>query len=370
MLRKLLFFSFIFLVFISKAGFSEDNLIIRVLIAQNISSFYIYAKDLKISSEDALLKDNLEHVKIFAQNSSIYINKKPIKVSKILLSSSDYIWINKKAYKGNIRIILNSKSKLDAVNTLPFEEYISGTVAGEMPSKWPIEALKAQAITARSYAYYALMQKKNVAKNYDIRSTIHDQVYEGGHIPQKITDAVKATKGMIISFRGKPVKARFHSTCGGQTETSDHVWGENDVHKSISDPFCKASPHRNWNQKMTSIQIASRLKKSGFNTGKIKSIQLEKFDNNRVAAVSIHGTNETLSLTSNDFRKYMGFSQIKSTDFTTQKNGNDFVFAGHGFGHGVGMCQWGAKGMAENGYSYIDIIKYYYPRTVIGKTTD
>lgn len=361
------------LILIPSTGFGSSFM--RVLIEENSPSISVYAKKFFLY--------DLERDKITEPTEIIgRITLKPgIKMiaddrqtgwRKIKLSSRNSpIWINGKSYQGDVIINQSSKSGLNAVNQLPLEKYVAGTLAGEMPSNWPLEALKAQAVTARTYAIYVTGERRsaNNKAKYDVRSTVEDQVFKGSpNINDKIRTAVESTSGETLYYHNKPIKTRFHSTCGGETEISINVWGEKDVSRSITDPYCKKSPHKNWTMNLNAGEIALQLERHGFNPGNILSIETEKFEkSNRVAAVSIKGSKQTVSLNGNDFRRFMGFGKIKSTIFDVFKNGPNFIFKGKGFGHGVGMCQWGAKGMAERGYSYKDILNFYYPGTELKK---
>jgi stage II sporulation protein D len=347
---------------------------IRVRIADGVPSISVYGKEVAIINDAGRgeeIKIN-ERAVISAGKSSLLINGKDTALQKIKLVSRDgLIWINGKSYAGDVTIEKTWAAKTTAVNTLPLEKYMTGILAGEMPTSWPAEALKAQAVTARTYALYVMNERNQTGANasFDIKSTVEDQVYSGSpHVNQKVADAVRLTEGEILTFHNKPVKTRFHSTCGGQTETSIHVWGENDVSKRTDDPYCKNSPYRNWQVTLSSGELSSALQNNGFDPGYIKSLGVELHnDSGRVAAVLIGGSKQTISLTGNDFRRCVGFGKIKSTLFTVVQKGNRFVFTGKGFGHGVGMCQWGAKGMAEKGLSYKDILNFYYPGTEIKK---
>jgi stage II sporulation protein D len=357
MLKRLLLLALIILL--PTTGLANTTNI-RVKIADNKSSIDVYT-------------NRLGKTTFRATGPAIEANGKRISQKKISLSGDGgLIWVNGKSYLGEIIIEQTSPLKLTAINTLPIEQYVAGTLAGEMPGSWPLEALKAQAVTARTYALYVTNEKrmKNSKSSFDIRSTIEDQVYKGGpNVNSKVVKAVGSTAGETLMYHNKPIKTRFHSTCGGKTETSIHVWGETDISKRINDPYCKNSPHNNWTATFTSNEISNRLRKHGFKPGNIELINIETHsESGRIAAASIHGSSQTISLTGNDFRRYLGFGKIKSTLFTISKKGSTFTFSGRGFGHGVGMCQWGANGMASKGHTYKDILNFYYPGTEIKKS--
>lgn len=273
------------------------------------------------------------------------------------------IRFNGKTYSGELKFVKDGPGTVTAINILPLEEYLSGLVASEMPKDWPIEAIKAQSVAARTYA---LFQKKPSAE-YDVESSVLDQVYNGkisGN--ERVKNAVKDTEGEVLKKDGRLVKTFFNSTCGGQTETALNVWGDKNLFTSIADPYCARSPYSSWTYSMETSRLVAKLKTAGFQLDRIKNIQVETNpDNPRAATVVIETGGQTLFLRASDFRKMVGFQELKSTWFTAEMRGNSILLSGHGFGHGVGMCQWGAKGMAETGKSYREILGFYYPGTEI-----
>lgn len=368
----------IFLIFgISSSG-NASTPIIRVLILKDSPEIRIYSKTdvaiYKLNGNAAPPPIVTKRAAVTVKREGIEINGRQTTWKRIAVSPmhDSLIWLNEKPYKGDIVIKKMPHLTVSAVNILPLEKYVEGILHGELPANWPTEALKAQAVAARSYALSTLDEKKNTktpSGDYDIKATIEDQVYKGSpHSGSKPALAVKGTRSEIITYHNKPIKARFHSSCGGQTETSIHVWGEPDISRSIPDTYCKNSPHNTWKTHLTSQDITQKLKQHGFDPGYVRSIKPEKFDNGgRIAAVAIHGDKQTISLTGNDFRKFLGFTKIKSTLFAISKTDSGFTLTGKGFGHGVGMCQWGAKGMAERGHNYREILDFYYPGTTVKK---
>lgn len=251
------------------------------------------------------------------------------------------------------------------VETIGLETYLIGVVAAEMPASFHIEALKAQAIVARTYALNKIQEGKVLT------DTISTQVYKDNNqlkktwgndftkYYNKVKNAVDATKGLIVTYQGKYIDAVFHSTSNGYTVDAKDVWG-NDVPylKSVSSPFdLSASSFL----KETTKQIQEIEKSLGISITPNSQIQiLQKDENGRVLKVQI------------DERIYSGVEMrtklgLRSTDFEIIMNDNSITFRTKGFGHGVGMSQYGAQGMANNGYNYQQIIKHYYTNVDIVK---
>lgn len=269
-----------------------------------------------------------------------------------------------KKYVGRLDFFDNGDSTLTAVNVLPMEEYLVGLVKSEMPSDWPIEAVKAQAVAARTYA---LFQKKakldgRLGSVYDVESSVLDQVYGGSSEDVRVRKAVESTSGEILVRHGDPIKSFFNSTCGGQTELAINVWGEESLFPSIKDRYCKRSPHYSWTYSISKPALAEKLRVKGFLADDVANITIENRKSNpRAGIVMIDTGLNVFFIQGSDFREMVGYNNLKSTWFNVKIEDDKVVFEGHGYGHGVGMCQWGAKGMAEAGKNYRQILHFYYP---------
>ena len=255
------------------------------------------------------------------------------------------------------------------VSNVPIEEYIVGVVAGEMPIDFEIEALKAQAVAARSYVMVHM--ERNLKKEYDVVDTVQNQVYlnkedlkqvwQNSYTEKinKIKKAVLETKGEYISYNGKVAEALFFSTSPGKTENSEEIF-KNKVEylRSVESKWDEISPVYTTNKtykleefyNLLGLEFNEKLNIEVTNktsTGRIKNI---KINNKEFSGSSVCSK---LSL--------------KSTYFEIIKYDNKVIIKNKGYGHGVGMSQYGAQGMALGGYSYIDIIKHYYTGIEIKK---
>lgn len=279
--------------------------------------------------------------------------------------------VNGAVTTGALEIVRDHNARLAAISTLPIETYVAGVMAKEIQASWPAETLKAQAIASRSYVLSKL-GGATLRSAYDVVTTVEDQVYDGAaFVAPAIAEAVRVTEGQVLSQNQQIVRAYFHSTCGGQTEHASAVWGEHGAWapEIVRDPFCKKSPHRSWHSVLTQEELQTRLAAAGYVTPDIRQIELTpETDGVRVAQVTLVTTGEPLQLPTNMFRKIVGYDQVKSAWFDARHTRTGWSFAGHGFGHGVGMCQWGAKGMADAGHSYRDILQFYFPGTEVVKT--
>jgi stage II sporulation protein D len=285
----------------------------------------------------------------------------PEKVTSPLLVESweSPLSVNGKAYRSAIEVH-NVLGRLLAVNVVKMDEYLYGVVASEISGGWDPAALKAQAVAARTYAYYHIMNNKE--SFYDLDATNSFQVYGGVSVENEaVRRAVDTTAGEIAVFDNKPILAYFHSTCGGRTINSRYVWGNSDLKylRGVRCEYCKRSPHYAWEEKISLYDIRLHLSRKYHGVGPVNGISLRKADG-RVISVVVTHRNGTVKMTGNEFRLLFPEKKIRSLSFEAYKENDGLVLHGHGWGHGVGLCQWGAYGMALKGKSYRDILKYYY----------
>ena len=279
-------------------------------------------------------------------------------------SSDAAISQNGRRLRGTLEIIRQKDLTLLVINHVALEEYLRGVLSKEAPDYWPPEALKAIAIAARTYAVCRRFAKESV--DYDVSGDVMSQDY-GGKTAEKAatTRAVKTTAGWIVMYRGKLFPTFYHSTCGGRTEHA-RVMGKFDLEPlrgGIACSFCSASPFFSWQRRLTKADVNWALRKSPYGSiGPIRDVQVTKrTGSGRVEELTIMGGQRTLRLTGYDARALFGFDVLRSPLFSVQPVGDAFVFDGHGWGHGVGMCQWGAAELARRGCSAAEILAYYYP---------
>ncbi|MFH1853704.1 MAG: SpoIID/LytB domain-containing protein [Candidatus Omnitrophota bacterium] len=280
---------------------------------------------------------------------------------KILPESDASIYVNNRQFRGTIDIIKNENNKLFVVNHVDLEEYLYGVLYHEVNHNWPIEVLKAQAITARTYALYQRLVTKS--KYYDLTADIYSQVY-GGRTSEKLrtTRAVKLTQGLVLTYESKIFPSYFHATCGGNTTDASTLWNlDISVLRGRPCNFCDISPHYTWHKELTIDYIQSRLKEAGYDIV-IVSIEILKRDSSgRILDLLIKGKDKDIKLSGNKFRLIIEPNIIRSSNFEIEIRGKYITFRGRGWGHGVGMCQWGAFNMASQGWKVEAILEYYYP---------
>lgn len=304
---------------------------------------------------------------------ALSINGKPISSKDIVLRpvanfSSNVVIFNGKKYRGALEVKRNNAGSLLVLNNILIDDYLLGTVPSEMLPTWPKAALEAQAVAARTYALYS--KGTHSSDGYDLCATTHCQVYEGvANESSTTTAAVNATKGYVITHQGKPICSVFHSSSGGRTDDAENVWGGYVPYlRSVADDD-KQSPFNSWTVTFTGAEVQKKLAGAGKNIGNLKSVQQINAGNNgneRQVTVRFVGTAGSVDLSGVKLRSIFG---LKSGMVTVRANGgaSEVVFSGHGFGHGLGMSQYGAKAMAEKGKSWQEIINHYYTNVDINK---
>jgi len=237
----------------------------------------------------------------------------------------------------------------------------------EVSHHWPMEALKAQAVAARTYALYSI---NPAGKPYDVTNDIYSQVYGGKSSERYRTDlAVEHTRGQVLTYNGRLIPAYFHATCGGMTEDAHELWNVDDIPplRGVPCSFCQNSPHMHWKKNFRLKNIQDALNLHGYKVGSIKEISIvDKDRSERINHLKITQKNgQDLVIRGKDFRDLMGPNVIMSNNYEITMRGYYVDLAGKGWGHGVGMCQWGALGMARQQFNYKQILAYYYPQAAL-----
>lgn len=252
------------------------------------------------------------------------------------------------------------------VNWIDLEDYVAGVVSGEVGAKWPIEALKAQAVAARTYVLYKKVE--NQLQPFDVVAGVQDQVYHGhSSRAESVLKAVATTKGQVVTYAQRPIFAAYSSTAAGPTEDALYVWALDLPYlKGVDCPFDQQAPRYDWRTSFTFDYLEQQLRKEGFDVGKVATFTPYTFTpSGRVDRVRLLHSRGEIILRGQDLRRVVGYSKIFSTQFSIESFGPEVVVVGHGAGHAVGMCQWGMREMAELGYDYQSIVRHYYPGTTL-----
>ena len=272
--------------------------------------------------------------------------------------------LNKNKYTGTFEILPGANS-FNIIELTPLENYLYGVLPHEMHHTWALEALKAQAVAARTYTLKSI--EKKAEEPFDLYSDVRSQMYKGSaQVYDSVKKAVDQTNGQVLSYKGELFFTYYHGNCGGGT---DHVeiWNEKAPHiKPLAGASCKFDTHSksfNFSQDITKT-VAEKFARSQGLKGSLKSIKIaKKTSTGRANLLVLKTANGSKQVRCADFRAYTGIRSCKITKLTV---GSTKVHVeGHGYGHGIGMCQDGAHGMAKQNYTYKQILKQYYPGSTL-----
>jgi len=369
--RKCCLISILFIcIFQSESVFASREPIIRVLISKNNNLRIRSDRSIPLTIEGKFFSSKKIKgltLKNEKNRKILYFDKNKQKKydlksnQKFQVSSSDGrgIWVGQKRFSGKLNLFVLD-SEILVVNVLGIEKYLSSVVGSEMPAKWPIEALKAQAIASRTYA---LKQKGN--NLFDIDSTQKNQVYNGLESrTYKTIRAVKSTRSLVLTYKNKLINALFHSSSGGMTENSQDVWKNKYPYLSSVKDFDKNNPKFRWQKKISSNELINLFPKIGglknieildiTSTGRVKNVKLiGAYGSDQISGVVLR---KRLGLKSN-FVRFKFFEEKLNNKFPTKQG---LIVFGQGSGHGVGMSQWGAKYLASRGQKAERILKHFY----------
>lgn len=287
-------------------------------------------------------------------------------------SGAGELALDGRRYRGALEL-RHKSGGLTAVNIVPVDDYLRSVVPEEMPTDWPAEALKAQSVAARSFSLAS--RGRHASEGYDLCTTTHCQLYTGTAAEKTAsTAAVRATRGEVLTYGGKPIEALFHTDSGGMTENSEDVWGGHVPYlRAVRDAQIKTLP---WTKTITRADLERKLAAKGHAIGKVRSIALsplaigraakDRTASGRVKTMTVKGTKGAATLSGTTWRSLLG---LKSTLFDAKLTKDAVTFTGYGSGHGLGISQWGAKRLAESGKSYAAILSHYYTGVTLQKNS-
>ncbi len=318
---------------------------------------------------DTLTKKELQKISadkyIDFDVASLQANSIEIRGDKIALKNLQ-VSVNGKTYFGGIKI-LKKGSTMTVINIAPVEEYLCGVVPNEMIQSWNLEALKAQAVAARTFVLKNRHRHKS--EGYELCTTTHCQVYDGTRTFANTNMAITMTYGEVLYQGGRTVDAPFHADSGGMTESAENVWGKNVAHlQAVAEDETKTQA---WTVKFKVNDFSARM---GSAFGNLQSFKLtpltigksaaDRTTSGRVKTFQIIGSKKTVTMKSDEARRKFS---LPSTLFDVKIENGEAIFSGYGKGHGVGLSQYGAKHYAEQGWTYDKILAHYYRGATIKK---
>jgi stage II sporulation protein D len=283
-----------------------------------------------------------------------------------LLARRGLLRVGARDYSGTVEAWRGPDGLL-LVNELPLEEYVAGTVRAEASEKWPAESLRAMAVVARTFGVF--LQQRNAGKPYHLFASSLHQNYAGRvEAGAPAAEAARATAGQVLTWQGSVFPTFYHSDSGGFTEPPQLVFSGDGIPPlpGVRDEFAVESPNYSWAVTLPLTAIGARLRQGGLELGDVTSLTVvERSSSLRALRVAVEHSRGTATLKGTDFRRLVGYDVLKSTLFVPVVQDGSVRFEGRGWGHGAGLSQFGAKGMADRGYTYREILAHYYPGTAL-----
>ena len=298
------------------------------------------------------------------RDGSLMIGETAVRATQMTLMALDEapLQVADRAYRGAVLISAEGDGTIRVVNTVDLETYLLGVLPSEMPSRWPLEALKAQAVAARTYAL--ARRKANQGRPYHVAATTADQVYAGWMKPMgNVEAAVKQTRGIAMFHEGRLFTAYFHRTCGGHTADAARVLSAPDAAfiQGVPCPFCTDSKYYTWRAEIPRDELESLLHAAGYDLPTSYTLSLRTSGaEGTVEQVVFRGGGRRLLVPGARFREICGADRIKSQRFDAVLEADALIVEGRGWGHGVGLCQYGARGAALAYWPYDAILAHYY----------
>jgi stage II sporulation protein D len=369
---------------------AEPRFWVRVLLFDDISEFTLSAEngftvaDVKTGAVGRFGK-NTQAVLAAPMNGGILIGEHVFGPEIEIRPAEPFVFgLDNSAWRGNLRLTLNADARsMQAVNDVPLESYLAGVIGEEMPSYWEAEALKAQTVAARTYCLF-IKYRFGPGRSWDLRRTQANQVYGGLNAESPMVwDAIRATEGLVLVCDQpdgpKIFPAYYSSTCGGHTENSANVFGDSYVSLvGVPCPHCRDITRPTfftWSSPAFDAEQASRAITTRYDHLRIldRIVAIEPGevtpyeDFVRLASLRLTGSNgRTRNLRAEDFRLTVDptGTRIRSNSYRIERRKNAWAFVdGRGFGHAVGLCQYGAEGMARKGADFRTILKFYFPNS-------
>ena len=362
-------------------GLDSQEGIIRIGVLENARSFNLGCEGglvlVELNSGRTLKLDARTVYMVAASAKGVSVAGKILK-PPLRMTSSDkgkYIRINGKRYRDAFLIKKSSKGGIHVINELGLDGYVFGILPQEVGRTWPLEALKAQAVASRSFALHNL--HRHDAEGFHLCATVHCQVYGGLDGEKEQTSrAVDQTHNEILLYKGEPANTFFFSNCGGKTEDPRNAWENSSAPpylRAVRCKYCRQGGHYEWERSVSEDDLLQALIKNHYPAvPPIRVIRVASIDSSGRAKLMIvrHAGGE-FKIRSGKFRMMLGPDVVRSTFFSNIKRTRDgFTLQGKGWGHGVGMCQEGARGYALKGAGYRKILQFYYFGTKLKKFKD
>lgn len=302
-------------------------------------------------------------VQIQIKKSMLYVDGRRFKEKRLKLSTRGHISYGDNTYSGSMYIVVDNNELL-VINEVPLEQYICSVLRTESWPGWPLEVNKVFAITSRTYVISMMQEAYKTKRPYHVHNCNRHQTYSGVHDKKILQDAVKQTEGVILTYDKQPIIAMFDSCCGGVVPA--HIYDVNFDHapylaRDYACKHCKRCWIYNWKAEYTLDELHKHLLKEVGPISNITNMQITKRD--KAGLVQEVRVTARKKIPIAGKKLYSLLKNVKSFCYTIKKDKNTIILNGRGYGHHLGLCQWGAREMVRDGWDYKRILQFYYPRT-------
>ena len=351
--------------------FSAEEPVVRVAILQSAESIRLTVPsacrltDLKTGKTLASWPE-LKWQEARAGNPGLRIGGSEIPSSAVVLRSAPgtIFRVNSQPYRGDLILRRSGKGRLTVINRLPLEEYLVGALTSEVSAGWPLEALKAHAVVSRTMTAHRIWIRKG--QEFDMTADTSTHLYHGVAAEKSRTrQAVEETRGQVLAWGGELFSATFHASCGGHTENVAEIWSTKQripPLEGVEDPYCRNLKHYRWEMAISETEFLQLLGAEASKIGALQEVTVTELNRSgRARAVRIRGDKSGVTLTGRQLRERLGANRLRSLKFAVSLQPGKVLFEGFGWGHGVGLCQWGAFGMSHQGKGMDEILAFYFP---------
>ncbi len=346
-------------------GGDATDPVLRVLLAEGVERFDVHVGEPhEVRTERAAMRSATPlRWPVEVRDGALYAAGFAVGPWLTLAPESGVVEVDGRRYRGALRLEV-ADGALRLVNVVDLEGYLRGVVPAEVPAEWPAAALEAQAIAARTYTLANL----DPAAPYDICATLLCQVYEGVDAEDPRTDAaVRATEGRVVQVGGEVARTYYHADSGGRTASAAEVWGYDRPYLRGRTDVAVASPHRGWTATLAPGRLAAALAAEGRDVGTPTRLEITATSaSGRASRARIDGTGGSVTLAGPRLTRTLRAAGLKSTRVTSV---GPLTLRGDGWGHGVGLSQYGAMGLARQGRTAEEILAFYYPGTRVATLT-
>lgn len=338
--------------------------VVRIAVAEHLATAEVRGPNLRarpLTEEGTYAALERGSVRIASRGGQLILDGRSLEATAVKLRADGPIEVAGKRLRGAVELSIEPGG-LRVVNELAMEDYLAAVLGSEMPPSFPDEALRAQAVAARTYALRKKIEAQG--KPYHLGSTVLAQVYGGVHREDPRTKrAVEATSGEVLVFDHEPIEAYFFSSCGGTTEGGGEALGRPLPYlTSTSCDEPPTTPGARWSLALSAAEIGKRL-----GAGPLDRVEVtSRSATGRARTLRLVGAGRTCSMSAVEFRRRLGYGELKSLSFDVKRESGkrgavSFRLTGRGSGHGAGLCQWGARAAAERGAGHAAILARYYP---------